>query len=158
MVHQPNAVFASELQCLVLDYQFSLTENDGVQSYLNTCWWKCEPMWAILQSARTAPQIFIHQSSSTNKHFSDTQVPLKFCIWFDRSWMVDVAQIWFKVQFFFSPALLGPAPPLLYGSLIYDMFVSYLRILGCLVATAEQFQVQMVFLLQEILQVILLEK
>lgn len=39
-----------------------------------------------------------------------------------------------------------------------DMFVSYLRILGCLVAAAEQFQVQMVFLLQEILQVILLEK
>lgn len=48
-----------------------------------------------------------------------------------------------------SPALLEFAK---------DMFLSYLCILGCLVATAEQFQVQMVFLLQEILQVILLEK
>lgn len=64
-----------------------------------------------------------------------------------------LARIWFKVDFFSSPA-----PPPLYWSLIDDMFVSYLRILGCLVATAEQFQVQMVFLLQEILQVILLEK
>lgn len=71
--------------------------------------------------------------------------------------MFDVAQTWSKVQFFSSPAPLGPAPLPLYWSLKY-MFLSYLRIVGCLVATAEQFQVQMVFLLQEILQVILLEK